>query len=435
MLLKFRRWLVDVIGPETAPSVRGRPGQSLDASSYPSGVLRPELREFGNFFALSPWVNMGVSRMAEAAGVARLRVHDRSDDSIENTGHPILDLVGPYGMPNDSQDSLEFLEEHLTSDYLFGNVYWYWWDPSGGRGAPRQVYQLSPEAVKVVPGRGRNVDGYIYTHMGHEYALDVREITHFKRPNPYNAYYGLSAFVALYVDITGDRAMAYWNRDFFGEGVSLPAGILVVPFDTGEAEMRRLEYELSAKYGERRQTALVRAAPGAAAWFDGGLKHHDYDFLQGRELVRSMVFDAIGLPRGLLSESSTEAHARVAERQYYGNLYQRLMRITARLNADALGFWPGSASWATKYLDLRMMFADWQQESFRAQTLKSITSVNERRAIYNYPAMDGQDGLASVDAGGFQEEQNSFSVNGSNRHAESGNGSSGGGYSRTVQPA
>lgn len=399
MLLRFRKWLVDLIEPGV--STRARPGQYLDAQSYPYGAFRPELAKFGNFYAISPWVHTAVARMVEAAGSARLKVHDRRDVSVENPNHPILEMIGPYGMANDNQSHLEFLEQHLTSDYLLGNVYWYWFN--GDRhlaGPPTHVYQLDAERVKVVPGSGQSVDYYIYSVQGHDFELSPLEVTHFRRPNPYSAYYGLSPFVSLYVDVTADRSMAYWNRDFFGNGVSLPAGMLVVPPSTSEAEMKRIELELSAKHGGgRRATAVVKAAPGAAAWFDGGLKHHDYEFMEGREFARAMVFDAVGLPRGLLSESSTEAHARVAERQLYSNVQHRLLRLTARLNADGMGFWPLSNRWATRYPDPRMQFADWQQELYRQQALNGLATVNERRMIYDLPALPGYDDLRSIEPG------------------------------------
>ena len=438
----IRRWLVDrLVGDkpvqyvyqESTEAARARPGQSLDAQNHPYGAFAPEMAQFGNFYAISPWVNMAVARMVAAAGAARLRVHDRNDLAVENGNHGLLKLIGPYGMANDSEDHLEFLESHLTSDYMFGNVYWYWWNGNYNfAGAPTQVYQLDPEKVRVVPGSGRSVAEYIYRFMGEEFHLSPVEVTHFKRPNPYSPYYGLSPFVALYVDVTADRAMSYWNRDFFGDGVAMPAGMLVVPESTPPDEIKRIEYELSAKYGEQRKTAVVKAAPGAAAWFDAGAKHHDYDFLQGRELARMQVFDATGLPRGLLSENSTEANSRVAERQLYSNVQQRLMRVTARLNADAMGFWPGSMRWAAQYPDPRMQFADWDQELKRMQALGPITSVNERRSVYSLPAMPGHDDVQSVNLDPAGEPGNSFSDNGGG-NAESNGESEAGRDNHAVQ--
>lgn len=389
-MLPLRTWLADKLRPAApgrqAAVVRARPGQALDQAAYLYAFGPDASRQVAQF-ALSPWVGTAVSRMSSAAVAAKLRVYERRDEAVEIDDHPLLSLIGPYGKPNDAQDVVEFLEQHLQSFDLAGNVFWYWFSGSGD-GVPTEVFQLEPTQVRVVPGSNRTVAQYVYRHLGRDYPLDPAEVSHFRRGNPFSLYYGMSALDALMTDILADRSMSQWNLDFFGEGVSLPVGIMVVPDSTSDAELARLQAEFEVKYGQQRRTAIVKSPPGAASWFDAGAKHHDLDFGDGRLLARSVVFDALDLPRGLLSEASTEAHARVAERQFYAAVQNRLSRIAAKLNSDGMGFWPRGQQLACRFLDLRQQHADWQQELYKVQALTQIASINEIRADYNMPAVD-----------------------------------------------
>jgi len=384
-------WLRDIFLDKPAPvvmnpnptlladSTRARPGQSLDAINYlyaPS----PNTARLLPYYALNIWVYTAVSRLVEAASGANLHVHSKKDISKENPTHPLLDLLGVYGVPNEGQDSLEFLEEHLGFYELTGNSYWFWTTKDRRGGIPDEVYVLDPTNVFVVPGRNRSVDGYMYRHMGHEYKLDAARITHFKKFNPYNPYYGLSALEACTIEATSDRNMALWNADFFGDGVSIPAGIFVIPDDVNDTERDRLDKEINAKHSERRRTAIIRAKQGGTVWHDGGLKQRDLDFENGRLLHRRAIMDALGLPLGLMSEASTEAHARVAERQYYGAVQKRLTRTERKINSDAMYFWSNSDKWFSRYEDMRQAYADWDQTSKKLESMGKLFTVDEIRA-------------------------------------------------------
>lgn len=383
-------WLRDIFLDRPAPAPaepvsmlpefsRARPGQNLDAVNvlYASS---PEAARHLPQYALNIWVYTAVSRMIEAASGADLHVQKKDDLSKENPRHPILELLGMYGKPNEGQDSLEYLEEHLGFYELSGNSYWFWTTKNRRGGAPDEVYNLDPSKVLVRPGRDRTVGGYAYRHQGHEYTLDAARMTHFKKFNPFNPYYGMTALEALQIEVKSDRSMAIWNADFFGDGVSLPAGIFVIPETVSSADRDRLDREINAKHSERRRTAVIRAKQGSTVWHDGGLKQRDLDFEAGRMLHRSAVMDAFGLPRGLMSEASTEAHARVAERQYYGAVQKRLERTERKINTDVMWFWPGSDKWSAHYLDMRRQYADWDQTSKKLAAMGNLFTVDEIRA-------------------------------------------------------
>jgi len=379
--------------------VRARPGQDQEIQRYMGNA--PNVAAYLRQYALSPWVYTGVARLAEVAAVARLGVVRQDDLSKMNASHAILRLLGIFGIPNDQQDNLEFWEEHLTFFDLAGNAYWYWFSAAGG--VPTEVFNLNPAKMRIVPGRNRTVAEYEYRVNGQVYHLTPEEVTHFKRPNPFNQYYGMPAIEAVLLDSEGDRLMAEWNVDLFGDGVSIPAGIFVIDPATTDAERDRLERELNARYAGKRRTALLRAEANKTVWHGETLAHREMDFRQGRLLSRQAIMDALDLPLGYLSDASTEAHARVAERRYYASAQRRLIRTERKINADAMQFWQGWDVWAVQFDDLRREHADWEQEERKISSLLKLFTVDEVRAMeYNagpYPEEDKEDAVLSADGG------------------------------------
>lgn len=377
--------------------LRVRPGQAEDARFLfaPGGGTAEQALVW---YALNTWVYTAVNKLAEAATVAPLHVAKRDQlGSLVDT-HPLLDLLGQYGRPNDDQDCFEFWEQHYSTLILAGNSYWFWNNFRGGA-APTEVYQLDPRHVWVIPGTSRTVAGYEYRVGAQRYRLAPEQITHFKRYNPFSNYYGLTAMEALRLEVNGDRTMALWNAEFFN-GPAVPAGILVVPDSVTPTERQRIEDELNAKHVGERRTAVVRASAGATAWLDAGLKAGDVDFEKGRMLSRQATYEALGLPVGMMSEASTEAHARVSERRYLHSVWVWHQRTSAKLNRDAMPFWLGFSNLTATFEDVRVADAD--QLSKLIKAIESHVTSNEIRTKYlGLPPREGGDDVVSkqVNAG------------------------------------
>lgn len=428
MLTKLRQglrrrglsWLGGVSADQTVvielPSNRSMPGQKAEAARF-LYAFGPDAEKYLIQYALDVWVYTAVSELAGDFASAPLEVwHRNKPEKAEN--HGILGLLGAAGKPNEDQDRFEFLERHISDLMLTGNSYWYWFAPGGGM--PDQVYILPPQAMLVVPGSSEVVGHYVMRWQGEEIRLPKENVTHFRKYHPLSRYYGLGAMEALRLEIQSDRSMAQWNNQFFGDDVFSPAGILVVDESVSDRERARLEDELEGKHGTRRRTAVVKSKPGSTVWLEAGLKHRDLDFTAGRLLSRQAVYEALGLPLGLWSESSTEAHARVAERLKLATVYKWHVRTATKLDQDVLSFWPGPTRYETRFADVRVR--DWQMEAMKLKAVQPYMTVNEIREKHlNLPAIEGGDDLPglgvppamtpngtpgdSVDQGGGDDEE------------------------------
>lgn len=373
---------------------RSMPGQAAERARY-LYARPPDQVEHLVQYAMDAWVYTAVSELASDFASAALEVwHRRRPRKAEN--HGILGLLGAAGRPNPDEDLFQFLETYVSNLMLAGNAYWYWHSARGGE--PESVYNLPTESMFVVPGSSEVVAHYVLRWQGEEIKLPKENVTHFKKYHPLSRYYGLGAMEALRLEVQSDRSMAQWNKEFFGEDVFSPAGILVVDESVSDTEMARLEDDLEGKHGPRRRTAVVRSKPGSTVWLDAGLKHRELDFERGRLLSRQAVYEALGLPLGLWSESSTEAHARVAERLKLNTVYKLHKRTATKINQDALPFWARHESYDARFEDVRKV--DWQMEKMKLEALRGLMTVNEIREQHlALPGIEGGDDLTQ--ASGF----------------------------------
>lgn len=362
--------------PVTA--VRARPGQQLEGRMNYGGFT-PNVQRHIAPYALSPWVYTAVERIAAGCKAADLRVVRRDDPTQRYDDHGLLSILGPYGAPNEYTSTREFWYQHFTYYELSGNVFWYWSRSGMSMGPPDGVHLLHPANIRIVPGTTRRVDHYEYRVMGNAYKLPPESIVHFRKPNPFNEYWGLPALEALMMSVITDHRAIDWNYQFFGDGVGIPVGIFVVPRTTADAEMTRIEAELNAKHAYERRTAVVRADAGETAWHDAGLRPSEMAFEKLRQMTRQETYEAMGIPLGYLSEVSTEAHARVAERQFLHMIYQKLADVSDKLNPEVMEFWPRSSRLAAKFSDVRREAADWDQQRYKYGVLGKVATANEIR--------------------------------------------------------
>lgn len=344
----------------------------LQSTTVPRPQPRMTVDDASYWYAVNEWVFTAVNKIASKAAASFPIVRERTTQ--QDVQHELTRLIGANGRPNDFQDAYEFWEMHYSTLKLRGNVFWYW--SSAGGGAPDGIYQLDPSRVRIVPGKTRTIESYIYNLNGREATLSPLQVTHFRSFNPNSgSLYGASVLDTLKLALNTDRSMAAWNNQFFDS--SIPTGILAISDTTSDAEMQRVKLEFEAEHLARRRVSIIRAEPGTTAWYDAGAKQRDLDFASGRLLNRQSVYEAFDLPLGLLSEASTEAHARVAERRFLDSIYTMLSRTASKLTLDALPFWPGFDKFEIAYDDIRIV--DWQARALQLNTLKQFMTVDEIR--------------------------------------------------------
>lgn len=338
-------------------------------------VANPDFTTDLAIYAYREWFSTAIDRVAEMCVSVPMVVRE-SEGFGRRGDHPLLALLGTYGQANRHQDSFEFLESHFRRMDIYGNDVWYWVSHEGG--APDEVYQLDLRSltIRVIDG----VQWYIYDVGGTEFPISPDQVTHFKRANVVasGAFWGLSAIDKLKNVANTDMYMTQFQQQFFRTGA--PSGILIVDLDDVSSEQaRQIEAEFHGSADEGRRLAVIRAKAGSAVWNEAAAKQRDMDFEKGRLLTRQAAFDALGFHVGAVSESSTEAHARVAEALVRESAWTRHRRTASALNG-VLGFWPASRRLRVDFEDVRA--TDWERESKKLAAVTPFMTINEVRSEY-----------------------------------------------------
>ena len=357
-------------------------------------VSSPDFSYDLSAYVYREWISTAIDRVAELCVSVPIEIRS-TDGMTVNDGHPLLDMLGRYGRPNPFQDSIEFMESHFQRVDVFGNDVWYWSSAMGG--APDEVYQLDMQRLTLRHDGIRLV--YEYRSGGEVYPLNPAAVTHFRRSNIVESglFWGVSAIQKLRNVVESDRAMVRWNREFFETGV--PSGILLVDADECSADdAKRIEKEFHAQSGDKRRLAVIRSKPGASAFQEANNRHRDLEFKDGRLLTRQAAFDALGFHVGAVSEASTEAHAKVAERLVRTSAYIRHMRSASRLN-EVLNFWPGASRYQVRFQDVRTV--DWELEAKKLSAVAPYMTINEVRSRYlDLPGISEGNELTQVSTSG-----------------------------------
>ena len=111
-------------------------------------------------FEKNVWVYRCVSQTARSvARVPWLLYQRRGDGSLkEITKHPLLDLINK---PNPLQSGQEWREAYIAFMLLAGNSYALKVGPKSS--PPRELWNLRPDRVEIIPDRYNYVKGYKYT--------------------------------------------------------------------------------------------------------------------------------------------------------------------------------------------------------------------------------------------------------------------------------
>jgi len=198
---------------------------------------------------------------------------------------------------------------------LSGNAYWFLAPDEDNNLA--EIWPLPSNAVNPFPGdKERMVDYYEYTVNGRLWKIPAEYICHFRYPNPYDYFRGLSPLVAALLPSDADSAMAHWNGAFFGTGNVMPSAIINVSSGvpgTADAidpqDMESIKEALtSGEYAaSARRTVVTNAFDMAVNILGWNAK--DMDFLAGRSFTKDEILNIMGIPPGMLDKNATEANA------------------------------------------------------------------------------------------------------------------------------
>ena len=247
--------------------------------------------------------------------------------------HPFLDLIKK---PNSFLNQKDFIYLTQLFKELSGDSYWY--KNLNAIKQPKELWNLYPNMISIVPGSQKYVAGYIYVREDVEkIPIKPEEMTHFLFPNPNDRFYGASPVVAVASSYNiRENADNYENALFTNMGTL--EGYFTTKESVNDAEFERLKEQIKQNWSG------VKNA-GKSPILDNGLDYkpvsqspRDLSYVELRKETREEIAAAFGVPMSkIITENVNKANSQTGSHDYEADTIQpRLVSLAEEINSDIL---------------------------------------------------------------------------------------------------
>lgn len=140
-----------------------------------------------------------------------------------------------------------------------------------------------------------SVQVYDNAKPGVRTSIPYKQVVHFKYPNPFNVYYGLSLFVAASRPLLLDRYKNEFEMAFYLRGAT-NSGVIETTDDINKTRMERLMRTFEAVYTGKRNWWRTIFLPKGASWKSSGLSMTEMQHLEGLRENRLTILAVLGIP-------------------------------------------------------------------------------------------------------------------------------------------
>lgn len=273
------------------------------------------------------WVYACVNIKARAVAGASFRLYGRKSrtEMIEIEEHPMYELLDKVN-PKDTKWS--FLFSTVQSLELTGNAYWY--KVKDGLKTPRELYNLRPDWIKIIPNEDGTIKAYRQQQMGRIIDFPPEEIVHIKYPNPLSYYYGASPLMAAAVSVDINTFQHQYQRKFYADyavpQIALNLGDSIKSPKQDQIDLIRKNFEKT--YGKGK-TGVMGILYGGMKVENVGIKPSELDWLATNRATRDEVLSIFGVPASKLGlvEDVNRANAEANDYTFAVNTIEPLLTM------------------------------------------------------------------------------------------------------------
>jgi HK97 family phage portal protein len=350
---------------------------ALHAAGRPQWTPRNYAALAAEGFAANPVGYRAVRMIAEAAASIPWLAYDGPAELAE---HPVLALLA---RPNPGQLGREFMEMLYGFLLVAGNAYVERVDVED---APRELYALRPDRMKVVAATSGWPESYEYSVNGQTLRLPRSAVLHLKLFNPVNDHYGMSPLEAAQRPIDTHNAAAAWNKAML-DNAARPSGALVYAAGDGQLtgeQFERLKAELERSYQGAANAGRPLVLEGGLDWKEMGYSPKEMDFIAAKNGAAREIALAFGIPPMLLGIPGDNTYANFAEanRAFWR---QTVVPMASRV-AEAMTAFVGGGVRLTHDLDQVEALAQDREALWSRIGAASFLTDAEKRAAVGYGA-------------------------------------------------
>ena len=334
------------------------------------------------------------------------------EKKVDEPNHPFEMLLRK---PNPEDSRSEFIAQTAFYRVIPGNCYW-WLNKTSEQAPPDEIWIIPPHMIAPIPDEKMYLRGYeLDPGDGTKIFLNLWEVVHFKRPNPFNRFIGLSVIEALAVTAMGDIEARKWNTELFGQNNARLPGIIAFADQMNQPDRDKMLRDIEKASADRQQMVLFGAGKGGVEWMKSAATQREMEFLGGLKGNEEVIYNTIAPgAASMLAINSNEANARVGEAIFKNKtVYPLAVEISDKIEQKILPTYGDDL--IGEFDDIRI--ADTTNELRLQREFSKTHTINEIRVeFYEDDPLEDERGellLAEVGAtpggGGGQGEEDSLS--------------------------
>ncbi len=279
-----------------------------------SGGIPPDFttKDFLGAYEEIGWWHAVVFRIALGLSEVSWTLHDTTNKKKPEQiyEHPILDflhLVNPF------QTSEEFIALDTIYMECLGEAFWVLSYNRGGE--PAEAVLAYPELMSVIPDKVfPYVKGYVYGTGDKAIPLDVKNVIHFKYPNPRNQYRGLGQARAIGINLSAEKNADKWVDQFFYNSAR-PDGVIQFDYSLSDEQFDKLKKQWLEKYKGVNKAHQVALLGGGGKYVQVQNTVKDMDFPNLKLKNRDIILGIEGMPLSIMgiSENVNKANAEAGD--------------------------------------------------------------------------------------------------------------------------
>ena len=332
-----------------------------------------------------------INKIADAVASVRWMVF-RGDQEI--TTHPLLDLLK---RPNPMQSGAEYMRAKVGFYMISGNGYE---ERVLAGGTIREMYQLRPDRMQIMPGLTGMPKAYQYKHAGRTITWDVDPITsdsdvrHIRAFNPLDDWYGLSPIEAGAYAVDQNNEAMQWMQALL-QNSARPSGALSSPEgqELSNDQFARLKAQIDDQYTGARNAGRPMLLEGGLKWEQMGLSPVDMQIIETKFSSARDVALAFGVPPQLIGIPGDNTYSNYQEARLA--FWEDTVIPLLQLIADDWNAWLADPQGVELRVDLDAIpaIADKRKTLWDMADKATDLTINERRAIKGYEPIPGGDAV------------------------------------------
>jgi len=330
-----------------------------------------------------------INRISEAVASVRLGIY-RGETELNE--HPLAALLR---RPNPLQSYGDYVRAKVGFLLLAGNGYE---ERVTIGGKPRELYQLRPDRMKIIPSSNGVPSGYEYSVNQQKvtFPMDPRtlacDVRHLKLFNPLHDWYGMSPIEAgAYAIDQNTEAMKHMQALL--QNSARPSGALTVKDGQtlADEQFNRLKTQIEEQYSGSANAGRPMLLEGGLDWKQMGLSPTDMGIIETKYASARDIALAFGVPPLLLGIKGDNTFANYAEARLA--FWEDTVLPLLEMILTDWSTWLAQPFGVEVRADVDAIpaIAEKRLQLWKMADASTDLTINERRQIKGYGPVDGGD--------------------------------------------